>query len=66
MDLQLLGKRALVTGSTSGIGEGIAKVLGHEGASVVIHGRDIVFSLVVRVKVFLPLIHVEKCAYSRI
>jgi 3-oxoacyl-[acyl-carrier protein] reductase len=40
MDLQLSGKRALVTGSTSGIGEGIAKVLTHEGASVVIHGRN--------------------------
>ena len=40
MDLQLSGKRALVTGSTSGIGEGIAKVLAQEGANVVIHGRN--------------------------
>jgi 3-oxoacyl-[acyl-carrier protein] reductase len=40
MDLQLAGKRALVTGSTSGIGEAIAIALGAEGASVVIHGRN--------------------------
>lgn len=39
MDLQLTGKRALVTGSSSGIGEAIAKLLVAEGASVVIHGR---------------------------
>ena len=39
MDLQLSKKRALVTGSTSGIGEQIAKTLAAEGASVVIHGR---------------------------
>ncbi len=39
MDLQLDGKRALVTGSTSGIGEQIAKTLAAEGVSVVVHGR---------------------------
>ena len=39
MDLQLSGKRALVTGSTSGIGEQIAKTLAAEGVSVVVHGR---------------------------
>lgn len=39
MDLQLSGKRALVTGSTSGIGEQIAKSLALEGAKVVVHGR---------------------------
>ena len=39
MDLHLTGKRALVTGSTSGIGEQIAKTLAAEGASVVVHGR---------------------------
>lgn len=40
MDLQLTGKRALVTGSSQGIGAGIARVLAHEGARVVIHGRN--------------------------
>jgi 3-oxoacyl-[acyl-carrier protein] reductase len=39
MDLQLSGKRALVTGSSSGIGENIAKTLAQEGAIVAIHGR---------------------------
>ncbi|MHC8320398.1 SDR family NAD(P)-dependent oxidoreductase [Pseudomonas sp. GB2N2] len=41
MDLQLNGKRALVTGSSSGIGAGIARVLAAEGATVIIHGRDV-------------------------
>ena len=40
MDLQLAGKRALVTGSSSGIGAEIARMLAAEGVSVVIHGRD--------------------------
>ncbi len=40
MELQLQGKRALVTGSNSGIGAGIAMTLAGEGATVVIHGRD--------------------------
>ncbi len=40
MDLQLTGRRALVTGSSSGIGEGIARMLAEEGCSVVVHGRN--------------------------
>lgn len=40
MDLQLRGKRALVTGSSSGIGAAIALELAAEGVAVVIHGRD--------------------------
>ncbi|MGH2415212.1 MAG: SDR family NAD(P)-dependent oxidoreductase [Microcystaceae cyanobacterium] len=40
MDLQLKGKRALVTGSSGGIGKAIALVLAQEGAIVGIHGRN--------------------------
>lgn len=40
MDLQLNGRRALVTGSSSGIGEAIARMLAEEGAAVVVHGRN--------------------------
>jgi NAD(P)-dependent dehydrogenase (short-subunit alcohol dehydrogenase family) len=39
MNLQLEGKRALVTGSTAGIGFAIAEVLAKEGASVIVNGR---------------------------
>jgi NAD(P)-dependent dehydrogenase (short-subunit alcohol dehydrogenase family) len=39
MDLQLQGKRALVTGSTAGIGFAAAAKLYREGASVVLNGR---------------------------
>ena len=39
MDLQLERKRALVTGSTAGIGYAIAEGLAHEGAHVIINGR---------------------------
>ena len=39
MDLGLKGRRALVTGSTAGIGFSIARTLAREGAHVVINGR---------------------------
>lgn len=40
MDLELAGKVALVTGSSAGIGLGIARILAAEGATVVLNGRD--------------------------
>jgi len=40
MDLQLTNKKALVTGSTVGIGFAIASCLVEEGASVVVNGRS--------------------------
>ena len=40
MDLQLQGRRVLVTGSSSGIGEAIVRLFTEEGARVVVHGRN--------------------------
>jgi NAD(P)-dependent dehydrogenase (short-subunit alcohol dehydrogenase family) len=40
MDLQLADKKALVTGSTAGIGLAIASLLAQEGAAVVVNGRS--------------------------
>ncbi len=40
MDLALKGRRVLVTGSSSGIGEAIVHMLADEGAAVVVHGRN--------------------------
>jgi NAD(P)-dependent dehydrogenase (short-subunit alcohol dehydrogenase family) len=39
MDLQLEGKKVLVTGSTAGIGFATARALAAEGASVIVNGR---------------------------
>lgn len=38
--MRLQGERALVTGSTAGIGTAIALGFGAEGAQVIVHGRD--------------------------
>ena len=40
MDLQIKGKKALISGSSQGIGFAIAKTLAVEGAHVVINGRS--------------------------
>ena len=40
MDLKLDSKTALVTGSSKGIGEAIARGLARENAVVIVHGRD--------------------------
>lgn len=40
MDLALKGRRVLVTGSSSGIGEAIVRMMSEEGAAVVVHGRN--------------------------
>jgi NAD(P)-dependent dehydrogenase (short-subunit alcohol dehydrogenase family) len=40
MDLGITGKRALVTGSTSGIGFAAARALAAEGAEVIVNGRS--------------------------
>jgi 3-oxoacyl-[acyl-carrier protein] reductase len=39
-DARLAGRTAVVTGSSSGIGEAIARVLAASGATVVVSGRD--------------------------
>ena len=39
MDLKLNGCRAVVTGSSAGIGKAVARRLGAEGAAVIVHGR---------------------------
>jgi len=40
MDLQLKGKRAFISGSSSGLGAATAVELAAEGVSIAVHGRD--------------------------
>ena len=40
MNLLLTGKRAIVTGSSTGLGAAIVRALAADGASVLVHGRD--------------------------
>src|SRR6202008_4490931 len=56
MDLQLKGKKVLVTGSTAGIGFAAARAFAMEGASVVINGRkqDRVDSAIAQIRKFQP------------
>jgi NAD(P)-dependent dehydrogenase (short-subunit alcohol dehydrogenase family) len=56
MDLQLKDKRAVVTGSTAGIGFAIAGALAFEGTSVVVNGRtrDRVISAVSEIRRHTP------------
>ena len=39
-DFDVSGLRVLVTGSTRGLGEGVAEYLARCGAAVAVHGRD--------------------------
>src|SRR5215831_18685709 len=40
MDLRIAGRKALITGSSSGIGYAIAELLAREGAHVILNGRS--------------------------
>ncbi|MFM6828749.1 MAG: SDR family NAD(P)-dependent oxidoreductase, partial [Novosphingobium sp.] len=40
MDLGISGRRALIAGSSSGIGAAIAEALAREGVEVLVHGRN--------------------------
>lgn len=64
MDLLISGKKAVVTGSTAGIGFAIASELAREGAHVVINGRSQagVDAAVARLRAELPAAQVTGCA----
>ncbi len=64
MDLQIKGKKALVSGSTAGIGFAIASELAREGADVMINGRSQagVNAAVTRLQAAVPGARVAGCA----
>ncbi|MEN9317294.1 MAG: 3-oxoacyl-[acyl-carrier-protein] reductase FabG [Pseudomonadota bacterium] len=64
MDLKLSGKRALVTGSTKGIGLAIAMELAREGCRVIVNGRTeaAVAAAIGRIQAALPAATLEACA----
>jgi NAD(P)-dependent dehydrogenase (short-subunit alcohol dehydrogenase family) len=64
MDFQLNGKRAIVTGSTFGIGWAIARELAAEGATVLVNGRrhENVTDAIARIKREVPGANVEGIA----
>jgi len=64
MNLQLNGKKAVVTGSTAGIGFAIAALLAREGAHVVVNGRSAerVAGAVSRIRAEIPSANVDGVA----
>ena len=64
MNLQLNGKKAVVTGSTAGIGFAIATLLAREGAHVVVNGRSAerVAGAVSRIRAEIPSANVDGVA----
>lgn len=61
MDLQLKNKKALITGSTAGIGFAIARSLAKEGAQVVVNGRtsERVNNAILKIKQLTPSAKIE-------
>ncbi|WP_172187528.1 SDR family NAD(P)-dependent oxidoreductase [Lentilactobacillus kribbianus] len=66
MDLQLTNKRALITGSTKGIGKAIATTMAQEGANVIINGRSqaAVDSVVAELHTKFPKVEITGAAYD--
>ena len=63
MDLRLKDKKALITGSTAGIGYGIARELLKEGAHVIINGRteERINSAIIQLQDSIPECNVTGC-----
>ena len=50
MDLQLAGRRALITGASQGIGEGLAEAFAREGVNLLLVARNEVRLLAVKTR----------------